>query len=67
MNNELIMPRKTARPAAKFIYRKTLDPGETMTVVQVIGMCRQDEGKEIAAYLRTNYQKEVNDYQQAST
>lgn len=65
LDNKLITQENQQRPAAKFIYRKSLEPGETMTVTQVIGMCRQDEGKELAGYLSKNYQKEVNDYEQA--
>jgi len=65
LNNELISRDNQQRPAAKFLYRKTLGPGETMKVIQIIGMCRQDEGKEIAAYLGGNYQKDVNDYEQS--
>ncbi len=65
LDNKFIPRENQSRPAAKFLYRKTLKPGETMTVVQVIGMCRQDEGKELADYLSKNYQKEVNNYEQA--
>ncbi len=65
LDNELIPRDNQKRPAAKFLYRKTLAYGEKMTVIQVIGMCRQDEGKELAGYLSANYQKEVNDYEQA--
>ena len=65
LGNELISRDDQQRPAAKFLYRQTLAPGETMKVVQIIGMCRQDEGKEIASYLAQNYQKDINDYEQA--
>ncbi len=65
LDNKVIPRKSQQRAAAKFLYRKTLKPGETMTVVQVIGMCRQDEGKKLADYLRANYQKEVNAYEQA--
>ncbi len=65
LDNKLISRGDQQRPAAQFVYRKSLQPGETMTVTQIIGMCRQDEGKGLAEYLSTNYQKEVNDYEQA--
>ncbi len=64
-NNELIPRGGQQRPAAKFLYRKNLGPGESMNIVQIIGMCRQGEGDEISAYLAENYQKDANDYKQA--
>jgi len=49
-------------PAAEYLYKKELLPGQKMTIVQVIGSCKQDEGKDMVKYLLSNYQKEVNDY-----
>ncbi len=65
LDNRLISRDNQSRPAAKFLYHKILEPGETMTVIQVIGMCRQYEGKELAGYLSMNYQQEVDNFEQA--
>jgi hypothetical protein len=49
-------------PAAIFLYRENLKPGQTMTVVQIIGSSKQSEGNKIVSYLRGNYQSEINEY-----
>jgi hypothetical protein len=50
-------------PAAEFIYKEELLPGQKMTVVQIIGSCKKDEGKEIVKYLLNNYKQEVKNYE----
>ncbi|HEX2868293.1 MAG TPA: hypothetical protein VHO03_14705 [Ignavibacteriales bacterium] len=57
--DKLIPKDNPARPAAKFLYRKTLRPKEKMTVVQIIGSCRQNEGRENVSYMLANYKKEI--------
>ncbi|MFH2203342.1 MAG: hypothetical protein ABIJ96_09530 [Elusimicrobiota bacterium] len=47
------------RPAAAFVYRKRLAPGEKMTVVQLIGAARAGEVGEMVGYLRKNYRREA--------
>ncbi|HUX61244.1 MAG TPA: hypothetical protein VMV32_08020, partial [Ignavibacteriaceae bacterium] len=44
-------------------YKKYLNPGESMTIVQIVGSSKQSEGKEIVNYLHKNYQTEINDYE----
>ncbi|MCW8806259.1 MAG: hypothetical protein OQK56_07350, partial [Ignavibacteriaceae bacterium] len=65
LNNSLISKDNTGRPAAKFLYKKTLKPNEKMTIVQIVGSCKQKEGKEITGYLLNNYKKEINSYEQS--
>jgi glycogen debranching enzyme len=65
LNNSLISKDNTGRPAAKFLYKKTLKPNEKMTIVQIVGSCKQKEGKEISEYLLNNYKKEISSYEQS--
>jgi hypothetical protein len=65
LNNSLISKEYTSRPAAKFLYKKTLKPKEKMTIVQIVGSCKQIEDKEIAGYLLNNYEKEISLYEQS--
>ncbi len=65
LKNDLLSKNNPGRPTAKFLYRKNLKPQETMTVIQVVGSCKQEEGKEIANYLVKNYESEINSYEQS--
>ncbi len=65
LQNDLMTRDKPGRPAAKFLYRKVLKPQESMIVIQIVGSCRQEEGKELAGYLNKNYEKELNAYEQS--
>ncbi|MGB5850571.1 MAG: hypothetical protein WBH40_18930, partial [Ignavibacteriaceae bacterium] len=65
LNNSIISKDDTGRPAAKFLYKKTLKPKEKMTIIQIVGSCKQQEGKEIASYLLYNYEKEISLYEQS--
>ncbi|MBI1938425.1 MAG: hypothetical protein HYS25_09880 [Ignavibacteriales bacterium] len=51
-------------PLANFVYRKKLAPGEKLIVTQIIGTCRQSEKNETAGYLKNNYEKEVEEFEQ---
>lgn len=53
---------KRMRGIAAFEYVKELLPGETMTVVQVIGSAKGDETERKISLLSTNWQKEVESY-----
>lgn len=50
-------------PAASFLYKKNLAPGQTMKVIQIIGSCKQREGEGLVKYLRRNYKNEVKKYE----
>ncbi|MGE5352774.1 MAG: hypothetical protein ACM3P0_11870, partial [Acidobacteriota bacterium] len=58
--NKLIPKSNPGRPASKYLYRKTLRPNEKMTVIQIIGSCKQSEGKSIVSYMLLNYKKEIS-------
>jgi len=60
--NEL--KNKSSLPAAAFVYRKKIAPGEKLKIVQIIGSCRKDEREDIAEYLFHNYKAEVEGYEQ---
>ena len=51
-------------PLSAFVYRKKLRKGEKMNVIQIIGSCKINEGKENVKYLLKNYNKETNLYKQ---
>ena len=53
---------KPGRPEAGFSYNRKLEPGEKMTVIQIIGSCRNGEEKAIVKDLRDNYQEETESY-----
>ncbi len=52
-------------PAAEFLYKKTLNPHQKMTIVQIIGSSKQSEGEGIVEYLLNNYIKEIIDYERS--
>jgi hypothetical protein len=60
---EIIQHAAPRRPAAAFVYRRHLDPGQRMVIAQIIGSCRQDEGQDIVSYLLEHYEQEVNLYE----
>ncbi|MCX6151258.1 MAG: hypothetical protein NTX22_12080 [Ignavibacteriales bacterium] len=60
---KIILKENKQRPAAYFLYRKKLKPMETMKIIQIVGMCKQDEGKSITKYLKVNFKKEVNEFE----
>jgi hypothetical protein len=63
---ELISKKDNQRvPAAEFLYKKNLESKETMTIIQIIGTSKQNEGKDIVSYLKKNYAKEVNEYEKS--
>ena len=51
-------------PAAEYLYKKLLLPGQKMTIVQIIGSCRKDEGKDLVKYLLSNYKLELKKYEE---
>lgn len=63
LDNKLFSLDHPGVPAAVFLYKKYLNPGESMTIVQIVGSSKQSEGKEIVNYLHKNYQTEINDYE----
>ena len=65
LQNDLMTKDKPGRPAAKFLYRKILKPQESMTVIQIVGSCKQEEGKNIVSYLIQNYYDEISAYEQS--
>jgi hypothetical protein len=62
---EIVERAAPKRPAAAFLYRRKLDPGQRMVIAQIIGSCRRDEGREIVSYLLEHYEQEVNLYEES--
>ncbi len=50
-------------PSVNFIYKKKLLPGEKLIAVQIIGSCKEEEGRLIAGYLKGNYENEVSNFE----
>jgi hypothetical protein len=60
----MILPKENfGKPVAAFIYNKKLQPDESMKIVQIIGSSLITDGKEKTNYLLTNYQKEIDEYE----
>jgi len=51
------------RPVTEFVYSKKVTPNQNLSIVQIIGSCKQDEGREIVRYLLDNYERETSEYQ----
>ena len=54
-------PEKT-RGIAAFVFRKSLAPGDSLDVVQIVGSCRENEVTTRTSSLRTNWREEVRKY-----
>ena len=65
LSRKIIDKTNPDQPVSVFVYKKNLLPKQKMTVIQIIGSCKQDEGKEIVKYLLNNYDKETKLYEQS--
>ncbi len=52
------------RPVAAFVYSKKLRPNEKLTIVQIIGSAKKNEGKSFVSYLLKNYQHEIQSFEE---
>ena len=59
---EIINRNNQERPASAYIYRKKVNPGESLEVIQIIGSCKLNERFETANYLKENYQTETEEF-----
>ncbi|MCK9243791.1 MAG: hypothetical protein M0R34_02900 [Candidatus Marinimicrobia bacterium] len=50
-------------PYAGFIYKKKLQSGEALNIVQIIGSSKPKESKPLVEYLRKNYPAEIDRYE----
>jgi glycogen debranching enzyme len=64
MPNEIHNNGNPDRPVAAFVYKKNLHPLEKMTIIQLIGSSKLDEGRQNVEYLKKNYQREIESYEQ---
>lgn len=62
LSGTLLEPGRPAAPVVALLYRKRLQPHESLRVVQLIGSCRPDEGKELVRQLRRTYPEQVAAY-----
>jgi glycogen debranching enzyme len=51
------------RPVTEFFYSKKIALNQSLDIVQIIGSCKQDEGRDIVSYLLDNYEQETSAYQ----
>ncbi len=63
LNEKILTAKAPGKPAAEFLYKKKLAPHGKMTIVQLIGQCKQNEGKGIVKYLLHNYTNQVKDFE----
>ncbi|OGU72018.1 MAG: hypothetical protein A2V93_03225 [Ignavibacteria bacterium RBG_16_34_14] len=61
--NAIIQEENPNKSIAAFVYNKKLQPDESIKIVQIIGSSLITEGKEKTDYLLTNYQKEIDEYE----
>ncbi|MBU2574040.1 MAG: hypothetical protein KKH28_08205 [Elusimicrobia bacterium] len=64
LSGAVIDKSEKKRPAAAFVYKKSLAPGEKMTVTQIIGSAKPGEEKELVKYLLENHLRETRLYEQ---
>jgi hypothetical protein len=62
LSNPIFAQPVQERGIAAFVYRKVLQPGESMSIVQVVGSCKEKEVYNIIASLSTNWPREVLAY-----
>jgi len=64
--NEILIPEDNpSNPAVRFLYQRQLKPQEKLIVVHIIGSAPLEQGKEIVQYMLSNYQNEINLYEQS--
>ncbi|MCF8418792.1 MAG: hypothetical protein K9G63_07895 [Melioribacteraceae bacterium] len=52
-----------SKPGVTFVYKKELQPGETLDIVQLIGSEKIGESEAVIAGLEKNYKKEIAEYE----
>lgn len=62
LQNDLLSIDENGRPAAAFIYNKSLKPGESLEIIQIVQTSKIGESKELADYLLKNYKYETEEY-----
>lgn len=64
LNNDVSLQQDNffSKPEVIFVYKKELQPGESLDIVQLIGSVKIDESDEVISYLKENYKKEIDDY-----
>lgn len=63
LENDIIAKDNMRKPAAKFLYKKKLEPNESLKVIHVLVSCKQEEGQDFRNYLKMNYRKEIEDFE----
>lgn len=64
LQHNLVPAQALNKPGAAFRYQKKLQPGEDMTIVQLIGSCTKNEAEKILAYLQEHHESETASYEQ---
>ncbi|MFC2084652.1 hypothetical protein ACFLS9_06320 [Bacteroidota bacterium] len=52
-------------PAANYIYSKTLEPNQILSIIQIIGMCAKDETDSIITEIKLNYESEIQKFEES--
>ena len=63
LSGELIDKSDLKTPVVSYLFKKNLAPQEKMTVIQIIGTCRQGEGPELIHELLENHETETTRYE----
>lgn len=57
-----VLPAPGGVPVAAFAYRKTLAPGDSISVVQIVGSCRRSEVREKLERLAAGWKSDLDAY-----
>jgi hypothetical protein len=62
LGRRLLTPGTKGAPVAAFLYRKTIRPGDSLTIIQVIGSCKREQASATLPLLARAWRKDVADY-----
>ena len=65
LHDETIPSSDLQRPTAAYTYAKLLKPGETLSVVQIIGSATEEEVRPLVREIRETYPREIDQLQKA--
>lgn len=64
LNRKLLSKENPNKPITAYIYKKTLRPGKSVQIIQIIGSCEQRESRELLTKLRENWRKDIRKFEE---
>ena len=62
--NQTASKENPQTPAFKYLYKKSLAPGGSMKIIQIVGSAKEGEGYDLAAKMPSTYKKEIEAYEE---